>query len=157
MGNLSSDGIGIPDSDLVSLLSLSFPHSYKPRRMAVQSGADTIIFDFLCGRLVLEATRRQAASTSVEQNQQPLSAMAAGSGFLPSGYSGRGGYPTRTRSFGRGSWGRGTRGASSSGFRGWAANGLGGVTGRCHYCNKEGHLKNECLKRKGDLQRNAEG
>jgi len=157
VANLSSDGIGIPDSDLVSMLSLSLPHSYEPLIMAVQSRADTITFDFLCGRLLQEATRRQASSTSSEQNQQPLSAMAAGSGFRPSGYTGRGGYRTGNRGFGRGSWGRGTRGGSSGGFRGRAANGQGEVPGRCHYCNKEGHWENECLKRKGDLQRNAEG
>jgi len=29
------------------------------------------------------------------------------------------------------------------------------VSGRCHYCNKEGHWKNECLKRKADLQRDS--
>ena len=31
------------------------------------------------------------------------------------------------------------------------------MTGRCHYCNKEGHWKNECLKRKGDLQKGTSG
>jgi len=34
----------------------------------------------------------------------------------------------------------------------------GVVSGRCHYCNKEGHWKNECFKRKGNLQKSsAEG
>jgi len=32
------------------------------------------------------------------------------------------------------------------------------VTGRCHYCNKEGDWKNECFKRKNDLRKsNGEG
>jgi len=29
------------------------------------------------------------------------------------------------------------------------------VSGRYHYCNKEGHWKNECYKRKGDLQKSS--
>ena len=159
VANLSSDGIGIPDSDLVSMLSLSLPHSYEPLIMAVQSRADTITFHFLSGRLLQEAMRRQASSTSSvsEQNLQPLSAMVAGSGFRPGGYMGRGGYRTGNRGFGRGNWGRGARGGSSGRFRGRAANGQEGVSGRCHYCNEEGHWKNECLKRKAYLQRNSEG
>jgi len=58
IANLSSNGIGIPDGDLVSMLSLSLPQSYEPLIMAVQSRADTIPFDFLAGRLLQEATRR---------------------------------------------------------------------------------------------------
>jgi len=37
IANLSSNGIGIPDGDLVSMLSLSLPQSYEPLIMAVQS------------------------------------------------------------------------------------------------------------------------
>ena len=44
VANLSSDGIGISDTDLVSMLSLSLPQSYKPLIMAVQSRSDTITF-----------------------------------------------------------------------------------------------------------------
>jgi len=155
VANLSPNGIGIPDSDLVSMLSLSLPQSYAPLIMAVQSRADTITFDFLTGRLLQEATRRQAASTStVEASQQPLSALAAGSGYHPSGYIGRTNYRLGNRGIGRGGFGRGTRGGSSGGFSG-RVSGRGSTIGRCHYCNKEGHWKNECLKQKGDVQRNA--
>lgn len=70
VANLSADGIGIPDSDLVSMLSLSLPQSYEALIMAVQSRADTIIFDFLSGRLLQEATRRQVVNNrSTEANQ----------------------------------------------------------------------------------------
>lgn len=157
VANLSSDGIGIPDSDLVSMLSLSLPQSYEPLIMAVQSRADMITFDFLSGRLLQEATRRQAASSSTQEpNQQPLSAMAAGSGFGSRGYMGRGNVRMGNRGMGRGGYGRGSRGGSSSGFR-VRGGSHSSATGRCHYCNKEGHWKNECLKRKADLQRNSNG
>jgi len=43
-------------------------------------------------------------------------------------------------------------GGSSSRFHGRGIS-QAGTSGRCHYCNKEGHWKNECLKRKGDLQK----
>jgi len=47
------------------------------------------------------------------------------------------------------------RGGSSGGGRGRGMLGQGMVSGRCHYCNKEGHWKNECFKRKNDLQRGS--
>ena len=157
VANLSPDGVGIPDTDLVSMLSLSLPQSYEPLIMAVQSRADTITFDFLCGRLLQEATRRQAASTSTQdQNEQPLSAMTVGSGHRSAMYMGRGSYRSGNRGFARGGFGRGTRAGSSGRFRG-RGSGQGAVSGRCHYCNKEGHWKNECLKRKGDQQKNTSG
>ena len=153
VANLLADGVGIPDSDLVSMLSLSLPQSYEPLIMAVQSRADTITFDFLSGRLLQEATRRQAANNSTpEVNQQPLSALTASPGFRPRGQMSRGNYRMGYRGNGRGNFGRGSRGGSSGGYRGRGYT-QGTVTGRCHYCNKEGHWKNECLKRKGDLQK----
>jgi len=150
VANLSPDGVGIPDSDLVSMLSLSLPQSYEPLIMAVQSRADNITFDFLSGRLLQEATRRQAArSTTTEQNDQPLSAFSARSSFRPNGgTSGRGHSRWGNRGFGRG-----TRGGFSG--RGRGGTGQGMVSGRCHYCKKEGHWKNECFKRKSDLQKNS--
>lgn len=91
VANLSPNRIGIPDTDLVSMLSLSLPQSYEPLIMAVQSRADTITFDFLSGRLLQEATRRQAAGTpSTKDNLQPLSAFAARSGYGSSSQRGRG-------------------------------------------------------------------
>ena len=154
VANLSSDGVRIPDSDLVSMLSLSLPQSYEPLIMAVQSRADTITFDFLVGRLLQEATRRQASnSTTTEQSPLPLSAMTAHPSYRgTSGQLGRGNYRIGNRGYRRGGFGRGMRGGSSGGFRG-RGSGNGGLSGRCHYCNKEGHWKNECLKRKADLQK----
>ena len=151
VANLSPDGVGIPDSDLVSMLSLSLPESYEPLIMAVQSRADIITFDFLTGRLLQEATRRQAArSTTSHHTSEPLSAFSAGASFRPSGGRGRGNTRWGNRGFGRG-----MRGSPSGGNRGRGALGHGVVSGRCHYCNKEGHWKNECYKRKGDLQKNV--
>lgn len=91
VANLSPNGIGIPDIDLVSMLSLSLPELYDPLIMAVQSKADNITFDFLTGRLLPEATRRQAARyKSTAWNSEPLSAFAAGSNFHSGSYRGRG-------------------------------------------------------------------
>jgi transposase InsO family protein len=62
----------------------------------------------------------------------------------------------RGRGNGRGGYqgfGRVLRGCSSGATRGRG----GMVSGRCHYCNNEGHWKNECLKRKVDLQRDSSG
>jgi len=152
VANLSPDGVGIPDSDLVSLLSLSLPESYEPLIMAVQSSADNITFDFLTGRLLQEATRRLAArSSSTEQNGQPLSAFTAGSGFRPSSFRGRGNGPWGSSK----GVGRGMLGGPSGRGRGRGILGQGMVSDRCHYCNKEGHWKNECFKRKNDLQRGS--
>jgi len=62
----------------------------------------------------------------------------------------------RGRGNGRGGYwgfGRVLRGGSSGATRSRG----GMVSGRCHYCNKEGHWKNEFLKRKADLQRDSSG
>ena len=86
VANLSPDGVGIPDSDLVSMLSLSLPHLNELLIMAVQSRAESISFDFLTGRLLQESTRRQAARTTMaESDSQPLSAFATESSFRPGG------------------------------------------------------------------------
>jgi len=58
---LSSDGKGVPDSDLVSIICLSLPPSYQPLIMALQSRSEVSTSDFLSGRLLQESSRRQAA------------------------------------------------------------------------------------------------
>jgi len=151
VANLSSNGVGIPDSDLVSMLSSSLPESYEQLIMAVQSRADSITFDFLTGRLLQEVTGRQAARSTISQHTgELLSAFTAGSSCRPSGGRGRG----NTRCGNRG-FGRGIRGGPSGGGTRRGALGQGVVSGGCHYCNKEGHWKNECYKRKGDLQKSS--
>ena len=89
VAKLSPDGVGIPDSDLVAMLSLSLPESYEPLIMAVQSPAENITFDFLTGRLLQKVTRRQAAhSTADSHSTQPLSAFGAGPTFRQGSYRG---------------------------------------------------------------------
>jgi len=157
VANLSPNGVGIPDGDLVSMLSLSLPPSYEPLIIAVQSRSDTVTFDFLCGRLLQEATRRQAASSSTaDADLEPLSAMAAQSGSRSGWQYGRGSHRMGNRGIPRGGSGWGSRGGSSGGLRGSGYSQMG-KTERCHYCDKEGHWKNECLKRKGDLQKSSGG
>jgi len=91
VANLSPNGLGVPDNDLVSMLSLSLPQSYEPLIMAVQSRTGNVTFDFLCGRLLQEATRRQAArSITTNEDSEPLSAFTAGSGLRQMGFRGRG-------------------------------------------------------------------
>jgi len=149
--NLSPNGVGIPDSDLVSMLSLSLPESYELLIMAVQSRADSITFDFLTGRGHQEATLRQAARrTTTQHTGEQLSAFTAGASSHPSGGRGKG----NTRCGNRG-FGRKIRGYPSGGGRGRGALGHGVVSGHCHNCNKEGHWKNECYYRKGDLQKSS--
>jgi len=149
MANLSPDGLGTPDSDLVSILSLSLPASYKPLIMTVQSRADNITFDFFTGRLLQEATRRQAPqSTSTHPNNEPVSTFTVGSSFRPGGSRGRG-----NMRWGNCDIGRSMRGSCLGESRGCGGLGQRVVSGYCHYCNKEGHGKNKCYKRKGNLQR----
>ena len=157
VANLSPNRVGIPDGDLVSMLSLSLPPSYEPLIMAVQSRTDTVTFEFLCGRLLQEATRRQAASSSTaDADLQPLSAMAAQSGSWSCWQYGRESHSMGNRGIPRGASGRGSRGGSSGGLRGRGYSQME-KAGRCHYSDKEGHWKNECLKRKGDLQKSSGG
>jgi len=152
VANLSANGLGVPDNDQVSMLCLSLPESYEPLIMAVQSLRDNLTFDLLCGRLLQEATQYQAArSTTTEEGSKPLSAFAAGSGFRSMGFRGRANGRGGNRGFGCG-----MRGGSSGGTRGRGI-GLGMVSGRCHYCNREGHWKNEYFKRKAELQKGSSG
>jgi len=157
VANLSSNRIGIPDGDLVSMLRLSLPRSYEPLIMAVQSRSDTVTFDFHCGRLLQEATRRQAASSSTaDVDLQPLSSMSAHSGLRSGWQLGRGSPCMGNGGAPRASSSRGSRGGSSGGLRGRGYSQIG-RTGQCHYCDKEGHWNNECLNRKGDLQKSGGG
>jgi len=154
LANLSPDRIGIADSDLDSMLSLSLPESYEPLIMAVQSRAEKITFDFLTGRLLEEATRRQVAQSSiVEQDPEPFSAFGAGDRFRVSSFRGR-----EYSLLGNRGTGRSMHGGRSGGSKGRGMLQQPTVSGRCHYCNKESHWKNECFKRNNNSQQgNREG
>ena len=152
--NLSSDeGTSqIQGVDLVSMLSLSLPDSYEPLVMALPSRSEVLTFDFMAGRLLQESTRRQA---SMATNGKPGPSQSA---FIAGGFGRNGGRGGGQRGIGRGRAMRAGRGRSSFGFADMAR--LGGapenrgnakkMPGRCHYCQREGHWKAECLKRKAD-------
>jgi len=55
---LSGTGKGIDNNELVTLLSLSLPDSYKPIIMALQSRADEVTFDIFASQLRQESARR---------------------------------------------------------------------------------------------------
>jgi len=116
--------------------------------MAIQSRSETLTFDLLVGLLLPEATRRQAARLSTtDKNTQPLAALAARAGYCLPGYAGHGNNGWGNRVFGRG-----RVGGPSTSYRS-RGKGTIGLSGRFHYCSKEGHWQNECLKRKADLQK----
>ena len=154
--NLSSeDGTSqIQGVDLVSMISLSLPDSYEPLIMALQSRSEILTFDFMAGRLLQESTRRQASLATNGSASNSQSAFMAGRGNR---YAGRGGGGFRgqlsqraMRFSGRG---RASFGIIDPNRFGNAAAGRGGakrMIGKCHYCQKEGHWKAECLKRKAD-------
>ena len=73
------DSTQIQGVDLVSMLSLSLPDSYKPLIMALQSRSEELTFDFMAGRLPQESTRRQAASANGNGPSDGPSAFGAGS------------------------------------------------------------------------------
>ena len=123
--------------------------------MALQSRSEELTFDFMAGRLLQESTRRQAASANGNGHSNGQSAFIAGSGrFGGSRGNFRGTQsPCGAKFHGQG---RSTFGVvdfaqfgNTTANRGPARK----VTGRCHYCNKEGHWKNECFKRKADEAR----
>ena len=155
--NLSSDeGTSqIQAVDLVSMLSVSLPDSYEPLIMALQSRSEVLTFDFIAGRLLQESTRRQAATIT---HGNPGHGNSTGqSAFIAGGLGrtkGRGG------GFRGGSHQRG-RGRGRTAFGSIDLSRLGNATtigrsnakrtpGRCHYCDREGHWKAECLKKKAD-------
>ena len=154
IANLSAgdDSTQIQGVDLVSMLSLSLPDSYEPLIMALQSRSEELTFDFMAGRLLQESTRRQAASANGNGPSNGQSAFVAGSGRFE-GRRGniRGNKSQRGARFnGRGRSNFGATDATRFGNTGANQGREKKVSGRCHYCDKEGHWKNECLKRKAD-------
>ena len=107
--SLSEDGKGMEDSELVTILTVSLPQSYKPLVMALQSRSDTITFDLMAGRLLQESGRRQISQgTNPTQGGTSTSSTAftahrpvtgtqlfRGQGGNYGNGRGRGGYPGR--------------------------------------------------------------
>ena len=150
---LSDDGTSqIQGVDLVSMLSVSLPDSYEPLVMALQSRSEVLTFDFIAGRLLQESSRRQAATV---QHGNPSNSQSA---FIAGGFGkGRGrGVVSRGGTYQRGMRGRGCSsfgvvdisrvGNTATAGRGQTKR----MPGQCHYCDREGHWKAECLKRKTD-------
>ena len=154
--NLSSeDGTSqIQGVDLVSMLSLSLPDSYEPLIMALLSRSETLTFDFMAGRLLQESTRRQASAATNGSASNSQSAFVAGRGNRYGGHGG-GGFTGQLsqRAMRFGGRGRASFGSIDPNRLGNAAAGRGvakRMVGKCHYCQKEGHWKAECLKHKAD-------
>ena len=153
--NLSSDEgtLQIQGVDLVSMLSLSLPDSYEPLVMALQSGSEVLTFDFMAGRLLQESTCRQASMATNGKPSPNQSAFVAGG---PGRFTGRGGGlrgGVRGRAMQAGRRGRSSFGVVDMGRFGGPSESRGNnkkVIGRCHYCQREGHWKAKCLKRKVD-------
>ena len=160
---LSTDGKGVDDGELLTILTLSLPESYEPLVMALQSRTDLITFDVMAGRLLQESARRHVGQVT---HRAPASSSIVGSntaftanrilssqgstgrtGFIRNG-RGRGGYRGRSRSLQLGGGSSGSRPANP-GSSGADRTRVGHGT-RCHYCGKEGHRKKECYKRKSD-------
>lgn len=107
--SLSEDGKGMEDSELVTILTVSLPQSYKLLVMALQSRSDTITFDLMAGRLLQESGRRQISQgTNPTQGGTSTSSTAftahrpvtgtqlfRGQGGNYGNGRGRGGYPGR--------------------------------------------------------------
>jgi len=77
--SLSVDGKGMEDSELVTILTLSLPESYKSLVMALQSRSDTVTFDMMAGRLLQESGHRHISQVtqSSQVNKPPTTAFAA--------------------------------------------------------------------------------
>ena len=61
---LSTDRKRLDDGELLTILTLSLPDSYKPLVMALQSRTDIITFDVMAGRLLQESARRHVGQVT---------------------------------------------------------------------------------------------
>ena len=96
------------------------------------------------------------SSSTADVDMQPLSAMSAHSGSQAGLQYARGSSRMGNRGAPSGGSGRGGPRGSSGEFRGRGYSQTG-RTGWCHYCDKEGHWKNEYFKCKRDLQKSSGG
>ena len=139
--------------DLLSMLSLSLLNSYEPLVRALQSRSGVLTFDFMTGRLLQESTRRQVlmATNRKPSPNQSMFFTGGSERFMGRGGGLRGG--ARGRAMRAGERGHLSFGVVDVGRFGGASEGRGNnkkVIGHCHYCQHEGHLKAECLKKKAD-------
>ena len=157
---LSAEGKGLDDRELLTILTLSIPDSYKPLVIALQSRTDLITFDIMAGRLLQESARRHVGRV-MHQTQDGSNHSGSNTPFTANRIpvaresAGRKGFHTYEREWG-GYRGK-TRGQYSVSGNGHPLRGSSGpVRGRttsgtkCYYCRKEGHWKKDCLKRKSE-------
>lgn len=83
--SLSVTGNEIENNELVTILSLSFPASYEPVIMALQSRADEVSLDTFTGKLLLESARRQIVDTTQHSGSTTGSNAAFTARFTPEG------------------------------------------------------------------------
>ena len=155
------------DSELLTILTLSLPDSYKPLVMALQSRSDVGTFDMMACRLLQELARRHVGPVTHKESDTTLH--GSHTAFTAN-------HPLNTTHLhqGRGSFqgngsGRGGILGSSTGM--WAGNQVGNMgragTGsstqrppsgtRCYYSGKLGHWKRDCYKCKSEESGNSTG
>ena len=154
--SLSPSGKGMEDNELVTLLSLSLPESYEPIIMALQSRAVEVSLDVFTSKLLQESARRQVVNTTQQGGVSTTGVTAFAARFTPhygrrpGSINGRGRGGKRMPSVVALSPGR-QDGPNTSG------RGAGGPKprGKCLYCQREGHWKRDCLKRKADVNKES--
>ena len=153
--SLSPNSKGMEESELVTLLSLSLPESYEPIIMALQSRSEDLTFDTFAGRLLQESARRQVAQVrQPDQGNYNTSGAAFSAQHAMREKSVGGRYGMRRGGMRAGAgFGRSKGEAFSSQGR---SAGTPKGRGKCFYCQKDGHWKRDCYKKKADEVKNLQ-